>query len=104
MEKKMTQHNILKKYCRLSTNQDNDRFVGIKGDTNGVFVYFPMGYQLSEKDSEIRKDILHLFGIINEFKEEKEGRVTWGTNNENKDVDFVYYLLNPYLSLNVFLM
>lgn len=96
MEKKMTQHNILKKYCRLSTNQDNDRFVGIKGDTNGVFVYFPMGYQLSEKDSEIRKDILHLFGIINEFKEEKEGRVTWGTNNENKDVEFS---LNAYMEI-----
>ena len=96
MEKKMTQHNILKKYCRLSTNQDNDRFVGIKGDTNGVFVYFPMGYQLSEKDSEIRKDILHLFGIINEFKEEKEGRVTWRTNNENKDVEFP---LNAYMEI-----
>ena len=24
--------------------------------------------------------------------------------NENHDIDFVYYLLNPYLSLNVFLM
>ena len=95
-EKKMTQANILKKYCRVATNQDDDRFVGIRGNTNGAFVYFPLGYQLSENDSEIRRDILHLFGIINEFKEEKEGTVTKGFNRENKDVEFP---LNAYMEI-----
>lgn len=101
METKMTQTDTLKKYCRIATNQDEDRFVGIKGDANGVFVYFPLGYQLSDNDSDIRKDILHLFRILQEFKEEKEGNITRRTSYENKDVEFplsaymeiIYYFL-----------
>ncbi|ALT68984.1 LlaJI family restriction endonuclease [Methanobrevibacter millerae] len=98
----MTQTDILKKYCRIATNRDNDRFVGIHGDDNGVFVYFPLGYELSETDSEIRRDIFHLFEIINEFKEEKEGNISQRNNSEKKDVEFpigaymeiIYYFLN----------
>ena len=52
METKMTQSDILKKYCRVANNLDDDRFVGIRGDASGISVYFPLGYQLSENDSE----------------------------------------------------
>ena len=96
METKMTQTDILRKYCRVATNQDEDRFVGIQGDAEGVFVYFPLGYQLSKLDSEIRKDILHLFRIINEFKEVKEGNITQRNNNEINDVEFP---LNAYMEI-----
>lgn len=96
METKMTQTDILRKYCRVATNQDDDRFVGIQGDADGVFVYFPLGYQLSKKDSEIRKDIFHLFRIINEFKEVKEGNITQRNNSGINDVEFP---LNAYLDI-----
>lgn len=96
MDKKMTQNNTLKKYCKVVTQQDDDRFVGVKGDVNGVFVYFPLGYHLSGTDSEIRKDVLHLFRIINEFKEEKEGTITQRNNDETKDVEFP---LNAYMEI-----
>ena len=96
MEKKMTKTDILRKYCRVATNQDDDRFVGIRGNADGVFVYFPLGYHLSEEDSKIRKDILHLFSIINEFKEEKEGSITKRNNNETTNVEFP---LNAYLEI-----
>lgn len=92
----MTQANILKKYCRIANNQDNDRFVGIRGDVNGIFVYFPLGYQLSENDSEIRNDILSLFRILNEFKEEKDGSITKRNNNKTNEVEFP---LNAYLEI-----
>lgn len=92
----MTQNNILRKYCKVVTQQDDDRFVGVKGDIHGVFIYFPLGYELSETDSEIRKDILQLFRIINEFKEEKEGTITQKSNNEIKDVEFP---LNEYMEV-----
>lgn len=92
----MTQNNILRKYCKVVTQQDDDRFVGVKGDVNGVSIYFPLGYELSETDSEIRKDILQLFRIINEFKEEKEGTITQKNNNEIKDVEFP---LNEYMEI-----
>ena len=96
MEKKMTKTDILRKYCRVATNQDDDRFVGIRGNADGVFVYFPLGYHLSEEDSKIRKDILHLFSIINEFKEEKEGCITKRNNNETTNVEFP---LNAYMEI-----
>lgn len=92
----MTQNNILKKYCKVVSPQDDDRFVGVRGDVNGMFVYFPLGYHLSETDSEIRKDILHLFRIINEFKEEKEGTIKQRNKNEVDDVEFP---LNAYLDI-----
>lgn len=92
----MTQSDILKKYCRVANNLDDDRFVGIRGDASGISVYFPLGYQLSENDSEIRKDIIHLFGIINQFKEEKEGRITQRNSNETDDVEFP---LNAYMEI-----
>lgn len=92
----MTQNNILRKYCKVVTQQDDDRFVGVKGDVNGVSIYFPLGYELSETDSEIRKDILQLFRIINEFKEEKEGTITQKNNYETKDVEFP---LNEYMEI-----
>lgn len=92
----MTENNSLIKYCKVVTQQDDDRFVGVKGDTNGIFVYFPLGYNLAGIDSEIRKDILHLFRIINEFKEVKEGTITRRNNKETKDVEFP---LNAYMEI-----
>ena len=92
----MIQNNGLRNHCKVVTQQEGDRFVGVKGDLNGVFVYFPLGYHLSEVDSEIRKDIFHLIRIINEFKEEKEGITTQRTNNETFNVKFP---LNAYMKI-----
>ena len=96
IKKKMTENNSLIKYCKVVTQQDDDRFVGVKGDANGIFVYFPLGYNLAGIDSEIRKDILHLFRIINEFKEVKEGTITRRNYKETKDVEFP---LNAYMEI-----
>lgn len=92
----MIQSDILKKYCKVVTNQKNDRFVGIKGNVNETVVYFPLGYQLSENDSEIRKDIFRLFRIIGEFKEEKEGFIKKRDKNETHEVEFP---LNAYMEI-----
>ena len=97
----MNHNNTLKKYCKVVTQQEDDRFVGVKGDVNGVYVYFPLGYQLSENDLEIRKDILNLFRILNEFKDEKKGSINKRNNNKLDDVEFplgayleiIYYFL-----------
>ena len=40
-------------HCHINSNEDGDRFVGIKADSDNVMVYFPIGYQLPENDSEI---------------------------------------------------
>ena len=55
------------KHCHINTNDDGDRFVGIKADSDNAMVYFPIGYQLPEKDAEIRTDIKHLIQVLLEF-------------------------------------
>ena len=35
----------LKDRCHVNTNDDGDRFVGIKADSENAMVYFPIGYR-----------------------------------------------------------
>lgn len=86
----------LKDRCRIVTDVNDDSFVGIKADTDNALIYFPLGYQLPEKDSEIRKEILKLFGILNEFKDKKEGLLAQKNFNEINKVNFP---LNAYLNI-----
>lgn len=63
----------LRKSCHVNTNEDGDRFVGVKADTKNAVVYFPLGYQLPDDDRLLRRDIRALFGILSTFnyKEDK---------------------------------
>ena len=63
----------IKKCCHVNTGEDGENFVGVKADDSGAVVYFPIGYQLPEKDYDIRLEIRHLFRVLAEFtnKEEK---------------------------------
>lgn len=93
----MTQKNNLQKYCRVATNKKDDNFVGVRGDTNGLEFVFPLGYQLSEDDSDIRRDVLHLLSIIKEFKvDENKGEITQRKDPQSKEVDFPF---NAYLEV-----
>lgn len=55
------------KRCHINTNEEGDRFVGIKADSDDVVVYFPVGYHLPENETDIKRDILHLFQVLAEF-------------------------------------
>lgn len=41
------QDDDITKHCHVNTNEDGDRFVGIKADSDNVMVYFPIGYQFT---------------------------------------------------------
>ena len=47
----------IKNHCHINSNEDGDRFVGIKADSENAMVYFPIGYALPKTDAEIRTDI-----------------------------------------------
>src|SRR5574344_77642 len=64
--KAMTDDDITE-HCHVNSNEDGDRFVGIKADSDNAMVYFPIGYQLPKEDGEIRKDIKHLIQVLSEF-------------------------------------
>ena len=62
----------ISKHCYINTNEDGDRFVGIKADSDNAMVYFPIGYQLPDTDAQIRKDIRHLIQVLSEFTTKEE--------------------------------
>lgn len=63
----MMNSNTLKDRIDVVKHNTEEPFVGIKADGGDALVYFPLGYNLSETDDEIRRDILQLFGILDDF-------------------------------------
>lgn len=60
----------LRERCHVNTNDDGDRFVGVKADSDDAIIYFPIGYQLPDNDDDLRNDINNLFGVLAAFMKE----------------------------------
>lgn len=60
----------LRERCHVNTNDDGDRFVGVKADSDDAIIYFPIGYQLPDNDDDLRNDINNLFGVLAVFMKE----------------------------------
>ncbi|WP_455543522.1 LlaJI family restriction endonuclease [Intestinibacter sp.] len=80
----------LRKHCHVNTNEEGDRFVGIKVDTNteGNFIYFPMGYDLPEDDIELRNDIRNLIQVLTEFSNKNDSLLSIKDYTKTKLVEF----------------
>ena len=91
----MSNH-TLKDRCTVTTQNEGDRFVGIKAEMDDVKVYFPLGYQLPDNDSELRTEIFHLFNVLNEFLDKKDRIIPINNIEANKNVEFP---LNAYLEV-----
>lgn len=97
----MNNKKTLQDRCKVVNHKDKDPFVGIRADTNNALVYFPLGYQLSETEDAIRKDILQLITILNEFKDRREGHITERHYEETKEGKFP---LNAYMEIILYYM
>ena len=60
----------LRDRCHVNTNDEGDSFVGVKADTEGAVVYFPIGYQLPNNDNDLRADIVNLLYTLAAFMKE----------------------------------
>ncbi len=67
----MNEMNLFKR-CHVNTNDEGDRFVGVKADSNDAVVYFPIGYELPRTEQELRRDIVHLIYVLSSFAEKKD--------------------------------
>lgn len=76
----------IRKHCHVNTNEDGDRFVGIKADSDNAMVYFPIGYQLPETDAELRTDIKHLIQVLSEFTTRDDAVVRGGVKDRAEEV------------------
>lgn len=74
----------LRERCEISTNTDEDSFVGVKIKENDIKITFPMGYNLVDYDDKsVRRDILSLLSTIKKFNKKKNSKDNFSTNNES---------------------
>ena len=59
----MSEYSIREK-CKVNTNWDEDTFVGIMCKDGDLSVHFPLGFNISEDEKELRKEILLLIHTI----------------------------------------
>ena len=85
--------------CHVNSNEDGDRFVGVKADSDKALVYFPIGYQLPETDQEIRTDIKHLIQVLSEFTSKQDRVLALNKFAAPQTVDFP---INAYRSVMEF--
>lgn len=78
----------LRNRCHVNSNEDGDRFVGIKADSEKAMVFFPIGYELPETDCEIRKDIRHLIQVLSEFTTKEDRLLAANEFAASGTVDF----------------
>lgn len=75
----------LREYCKNASNREGDTFVGIKseiiGDKHEINVYFPIGYKISEKEEDVRDEILDLVSVLQAYND-NQSRVSQITANQ----------------------
>lgn len=82
--------------CHVNKNEDGDRFVGIKADSENAVVYFPIGYQLPDTEQDLRYEILRLISVLAEFTDRKDKVLAMQKFEAPQSVDFP---LNAYMEV-----
>ncbi|MDE8064182.1 LlaJI family restriction endonuclease [Erysipelothrix rhusiopathiae] len=92
----MEEKKSIKERCHVNTNEDGDRFVGIKANSEDAVVYFPLGYKLPESEADIRRDIKMLISVLSEYTEKKDRVLQMKKFEIAQSVDFP---INAYLEI-----
>lgn len=82
------EHFDVREHCHINKNEDGDRFVGVKADSDNATIYFPIGYELPSGDQELRQDIKNLFNILATFTEKKDRVLEMDKFTAPQSVDF----------------
>lgn len=70
--------------CKVNTNCDMDVFVGIECENGELNVHFPLGFEVSEDEKELRKDILLLISTIGATTAKKQSEISGMTREYNQ--------------------
>lgn len=73
--------------CSVNTNLDNDTFVGIKCKNGDISINFPLGFDISKDNTELRKDIMLLISTLATNTERKESEIL-GQIRKYEETDF----------------
>ena len=66
------EHFNIREHCHINCNDDGDRFVGVKADSENVVIYFPLGYELPVSDDDLKRDIKNLFQVLATFTDKTD--------------------------------
>jgi hypothetical protein len=98
------EHFKIREHCHVNSNNDGDRFVGVKADSENAVIYFPLGYELPASDDELRRDIKNLLQVLATFTEKTDRVLEMDKFTAPQSVDFPIqaYLnvINYYLDHN----
>ncbi len=98
------EHFNLRDHCHVNSNECGDRFVGVKADSDGAMVYFPLGYELPKKDDELRRDIKNLFQVLATFTSKTDRVIEMDKATTAQSFAFpiqaYLYVINSYLDHN----
>ncbi|MFZ7173146.1 LlaJI family restriction endonuclease [Avibacterium avium] len=79
-------------YCKNSTNEYGDTFVGIKSSIiNGkhsIDIYFPIGYRISKNETDVRNEILQLFSVLKSYGDKQSIVSSFNQDNSMKNSGF----------------
>ena len=81
-------HFNLREHCHVNTNEINDRFVGIKVDWNNPLIYFPLGYELPERENDLKVDIKNLFNVLAIFADKTDRVIHMEEVTKSQQVEF----------------
>lgn len=66
--------------CSINTNWDEDTFVGFLCNEGRFSIHFPLGFNISDNDKELRKDIIMLLNTIGVTTKKKESYLQKSSN------------------------
>lgn len=81
--------------CKVNTNWDEDIFVGLKCDGDDISIHFPLGFDISHDEKELRSDILLLLDTIRTTTSRKESEYVQGI----KSYEQVSFPVQAYLEV-----
>lgn len=82
--------------CKVNTNIEDDTFVGIKLDSEGVSVHFPLGFNYkNDSEEDLRRDILLTIQTIGETVGQKESDVEF----DQKKMENTAFPIRAYLNV-----
>lgn len=91
----------LRDICVVSSNSNNDTYVGIKFVEDEIKVYFPLGYEIPEDNVECRKSIMDLMKTISVGNRLINSDSKYSMNNgkvEEVPFNSFIWVINDYLN------
>ena len=91
---------MLRERCQINTNYETDTFVGLKFDNGDFELHFPLGFNFSADEDELRKEILLLLGVLahhNKRKDAEEGKIDNAVASTSAPLASYIYLIKDFV-------